>query len=130
LTSVRAIVEWGAEHQQLVDSVEALDELLDAITAEGGAQMAQVTRESAGTLGIVLAAERSFLHHVPVTVEPPYFASVGDQERDETLAFMVGGAQQSEVPWAATIAVELARDAMRVFVAEGALSSTVRWVET
>jgi hypothetical protein len=129
LTAVRAIVEWGAAHQELVQTLEALDDLLDAISAEGGPQTAQVTREGAGTLGIVLGSERSFLHHVPVSVEPPYYAGAGDEQRDETLAFTIGGAQRSEVPWAATITVEAARDALRVFVLTGERSPELRWVE-
>jgi hypothetical protein len=127
---VRVIVEWGEEHQELIETVEALDALLDTIAAEGQPQMAQITRESAGTLGIVLGGERSFLHHVPVHVEPPYFASAGGEERDEPFVFFVGGPHPTEAPWAATIAVEDARAALRHFIDTGELSADVRWVET
>jgi hypothetical protein len=127
---VRVIVEWGEEHQELVHSPESLDQLLDTIAAEGRPQMAQVTREGAGTLGIVLGGERSFLHHVPVHVQPPYFASAGEQERDEPFVFFVGGPHPTEAPWRATIAVDDARDALRHFVVTGELSADVSWVET
>lgn len=127
---MRVVVEWGAERRQLVDSVDALDELLDAITAEGRPQVAQVTRESAGTLGVVLGAERSFLHHVPVHVEPPYFASAGEEARDEPLVFYLDGTHRTEAPWNATIEVDAARAALRHFFATGARSPDVRWVET
>ena len=127
---MRVIVEWGEEHQALIDTVEALDQLLDTIAVEGRPQMAQVTRENAGTLGIVLGGERSFLHHVPVHFEPPFFASAGEEERDEPLVFFVGGAHPTEAPWGATIAPEDARDALRHFFVTGERSPEVRWVET
>ena len=127
---MRVIVEWGVEHQELVESVEALDRVLDAIATEGTPQVAQVTREHAGTLGIVLGAERSFLHHVPVHLEPPYFASSGDEDRDEPLVFSIDGAQQTEAPWSATIPNDLAREATRHFFLTGELLPDVRWIET
>ncbi len=127
---MRVVVEWGAEHQELIESVEALDRLLDAIAAEGAPQVAQITREHAGTLGIVLGAERSFLHHVPVHLEPPFAASSGDEQRDEPLSFSIDGAQRSEAPWSATIPNDVAREATRHFLLTGELSPDVRWIET
>jgi hypothetical protein len=126
---VRVVVEWGAEHQQRVETAEALDELLDAIAAEQLPQVAQVTREHAGTLGIVLGAERSFLHHVPVHLEPPYYASSGDEAKDEPLVFFIDGTHQTEAPWSATIPHDQARAAMRHFAETGELLPDVRWVE-
>jgi len=127
---VRVIVEWGVEHQGLIETVEALDRLLDAIAGEPLPQVVQVTREHAGTLGIVLGAERSFLHHVPVHLEPPYYVSSGDEDKDEPLVFFLEGAHQTEAPWSATIPDDAARAAMRHFAETGELLPDVRWVET
>jgi Immunity protein Imm1 len=127
---VRVIVEWGTEHQQLIESIDQLDQLLDAIAAEDTPpQVAQVTRDHAGTLGIVLGAERSFLHHVPVHVEPPYAASSGDELKDEPFVFYIDGVHHTEAPWSATIPTDAARAAMRHFFRTGELSPDVRWVE-
>ena len=126
---MRAIVEWGVEHQKLVESVEALDEVLDALAAQGEAQIVQVTRDEAGTLGIVLGAPRSFLHHVPVHLQPPYFASRGEQAREEMFEFFIAGSARTEVPWIATIPVETARAAVRAFVENGERPAEIAWVE-
>ena len=128
--TVRVIVEWGVEHQELIETVEALDQLLDAIAAEQLPQVAQVTREQAGTLGIILGAERSFLHHVPVHLEPPYYVSSGDEDKDEPLVFFIDGTHQTEAPWSATIPNDVAREATRHFLLTGELLPDVRWVET
>jgi hypothetical protein len=128
--TVRVIVEWGAEHQELIESLDQLDQLLDTIAAqESPPQVAQVTREHAGTLGIVLGGERSFLHHVPVHVEPPYAASAGDETKDEPFVFYIDGTHPTEAPWSATIANDAAREAMRHFFLTGELSPAIHWVE-
>lgn len=127
------VVEWGHEERREVASASELDELLNAIAAEARAkdmpQDVQVMVPEAGTLGIVVGAERSVLNHVPADNDPPYSMSVGDQDGEEPWVFYVAGDRHSETLRRNTISSDAARRALHHFVRTGALSSAVQWEE-
>ncbi len=126
-------VEWG--HGPREDRVEEhqLDDLLDRIDAEarrdGRPQDVQVTVDGAGTLGIVVGAEWSVLNHVPPDRNPPYTVSVGSDQTDDVVTFYVAGDHHSEVSRRNAISRDVARAAMRHFVATGELQPAVAWEE-
>lgn len=89
----------------------------------------QVTAGSAGTLGIVVGADRSVLNHVPADKKRPYRVSVGDEGGDESVVFYVAGDHYSETSRRNTIPPKVARAALRYFLATGRLSPDVGWGE-
>jgi hypothetical protein len=96
----RVTVQWGTDEQAIVTSADELDAILDAVAAQSRAsetsQDVQLEADDAGTLGIVVGAERSFLNYIPAQLDPPYRASVGDEDQDRPFTFHVAGEHHSE----------------------------------
>jgi hypothetical protein len=135
VTSDEVEVTWGAGGREIVGNVQDLDALLDRLDREarrnGRPISVGLTRQGgAGTLSIVVGAGRSLLDHVPEDNDPPYLASVGDEDVDRPFIFYVGDGHYSELPWRHTIPGPQARDAARVFFRTGRLDDTVTWDET
>lgn len=128
-----AVVEWGRGEREEVRTGSDLDALLDRVEAEarevGKPQDVQVTVEGAGTLGIVVGADRSFLNHIPTDLNPPYMVSVGGEGGAEPFVFYVAGGHYSETLRRNTITPDAARAAVRHFLATGDLSPAVEWEE-
>lgn len=132
--TVRSMVvaEWYERREELADA-EKLEALLDRVASDARSadmpQAVDVTVEGAGTLGIVVGAERSFLHHVPPDRYPPYMVSVGRDGGEQPFVFCVAGDHYTETSWRNTIEPEAARAAIRHFVSTGTLSPDVEWEE-
>jgi hypothetical protein len=126
-------VAYGNGPRQARVTAAEVDAVLDRIAHEarrdGRPQDVQVTVEAAGTLGIVVGPDWSVLNHVPSNLDPPYMVSVGDDRSNEPVVFYVAGDHYSETLRRDTISPELARAAMRHFVATGDLLSEVTWEE-
>jgi hypothetical protein len=125
---------WGRGHDQVVRNSEELDALLDRLDAEaretGRPRDVSLTDpEGGGTLVVVLGHHRSFVHHVPEDLNPPYMASRGDQDEDRPFTFFVGDDHHSETHWRHTIPADAARNAARVFLRTGRLDERVEWEE-
>jgi hypothetical protein len=130
---MRLVVEWGHGRREVVGSVAEMDVLLDAVVTDarlvGMPQDIQVTLDEAGTLGIVVGADRSVLNHIPSHRDPPYMVSVGNEDADAAFVFYVAGDHYSEIPWRNTIPSDAAREAVRHFARTGELSPEVAWEE-
>lgn len=128
-----AVVEWGQGERQELQAAADLDALLDRVEAEARVarkpQAVQVTVEGAGTLGIVVGADRSFLHHVPADQQPPYMVSAGGEGAAVTFVFYVAGDHWTETLRRNTVEPTIARAAVRRFLAHGDLSPEVEWEE-
>jgi len=128
-----AVVEWGPSQRKEVQTVDQLDALLDAVASKARSQAmpqnVQVTVGDAGTLSVVVGADRSVLNHVPSHLGPPYMISLGEEAGDEPFVFYVAGDHYSEVRWRNTIHLDPARDAIRRFLRTGELSADVEWEE-
>ncbi len=127
------VVEWGQGRQEQRLDESQLDLLLDHVAAdasrEGKPQCVQVTVEGAGTLGIVVGSDWSFLHHVPPDLKPPYTVSVGPDQDEAPVVCYVAGDHYTETLRRNTVSPEAARAAMRHFIATGELSPDVGWDE-
>ncbi len=122
-------IQWNGDSEAEVASIAELDALLDQIHSTGCAVMAVVESPANGdSLAIGLGRTVSVLNFVPGTGDPPYFSSVGADERDESVEFNFMG-EQSEFPMRNTISVESARIAMREFFETGKLATSVEWEE-
>jgi hypothetical protein len=126
-----ALAEWGRSGRARVRTVAELDAVLERAAAEARAlarpQLVQLTRDAAGTLGIVVGADRSFLSHTPADLQPPYMVSLGEQRRDAPFVFYVAGGHYSETSQRNTVDQELARAALRHFLLTGELSQELDW---
>jgi Immunity protein Imm1 len=129
-----AEARWGTEAVETVETADALDALFARVDAEarrsGLPQDVQLTVAGAGTLGLVVGHDRSFLNHVPEDGDPPYMISVGDEDEDRPFTFYVEGDHHSEVHWRHTIPAARALEGARFFLATGALDDRLRWEET
>ncbi len=114
------VVEWGSGMREEVRAVADLDALLDEVAsrarAAGRPHDVQVTVGEAGTPGIFLGADRSFLNHILANLDPPYLASVGGEGGEEPFVFYVADDHHSETLTRNTIDAEAARAALRRFV--------------
>jgi hypothetical protein len=126
-------VTWGVGETANVSSVTELDLVLDAVDQQARAshkpQDVQLNGGEAGTLGVVVGADRSFLNHVPANLDPPCMASVGDDLTDRPFTFYVAGDHHSEAAWRQTVPIEVARATARHWVARRGLDPRVRWEE-
>ncbi|PQO47339.1 Imm1 family immunity protein [Blastopirellula marina] len=120
-------IQWNPDSEAEAASIAELDSILDAIHAARRAVMVAVGSPSNGdSLAIGLGRTVSVLNFVPGTGDPPYFSSVGADERDESVEFSFLGAP-SEFPMRNAISVDSARNAMREFFETGKLSSSIEW---
>ena len=129
------VVEWGDRVRAEVATAAELDEALAQAEAEARDQGAPQAVElagvgDAGRLSVVVGSDRSFVSHVPADGDPPYFASVGDEDEDRPFTFYVYGHHHTEVAWRNTVAPEEAFAAARHFVETGELDARLRWEET
>ena len=80
-----AFVEWGQSQRKEVQTVDQFDALLDDVASkarsEAMPQGVQVTVGDAGTLSVVVGANRSILNHIPSHLNPPYMISLGGGRR-------------------------------------------------
>jgi hypothetical protein len=126
-------VDWGNGPRQERVNDDELDALLDRIDAEARRvdrpEDVQVTVNDAGSLGIVLGADWRVLNHVPPDLNPPYRVTVGNDPSYEPVAFYVARDHYSETLRRNTIGADVARAAMRHFIATGKLSPDLGWEE-
>jgi hypothetical protein len=124
-------VEWTENRVALVDSVEALDRLLDDLNEEARLKpfMAELQSANSDTMSIGLGRDVSVLSWVQASGDPPYFASKGAGDNRNAVEVFFYRGQWSEFPAWSTIPVGLAREAMRRFFRSGTLPENVTWVE-
>ena len=124
---------WGSDESEVVETVEQLDTLLDRVEADarrsGCPQNVELDAGEAGTLGLVVGADRGLLNHVPADSNPPYLTSVGDEDDERAFVFFVHGDHYTEGDWRHTIPTPAAREAARVFLLDAVLDARVRWDE-
>jgi hypothetical protein len=84
----------------VVRTVEELDARFDCLDAEarrtGLPQDVQMTRGSAGSLGVVVGHDRSVLNDFRADGEPPYLSAVGAEDEDRPFTFFVGDGHREE----------------------------------
>lgn len=124
----------GERRRAEVATAAELDEALSQADADardrGAPQGVEVTGlATAGTLSVVVGSERSFLSHVPADGDPPYMASVGNEDEDRPFTFYVYGHHHTEVAWRNTVAPDEAFAAAQHFVQTGELDPRLRWEE-
>src|SRR3954452_22169924 len=113
---------WATPSGSTAQELDAvLDEAAAAAADSARALDVQLDAGPAGTLGIVVGGERSFLSHVPADAKPPYMVSVGEQEEERSFTFFVHGDHHSEAAWRNTVPVEAARGAAHHFLTTGGL---------
>jgi hypothetical protein len=128
---VERTLSWD-DGEVAVRSVSELDALLDRLTAEaesGVPFMVTVARPDGATLSIGLGRAESVASYVSGSLDPPYFGSRGDGEREEHIEFVFGG-ELTEFPPGSAVPTEAAREALRVFFETGELSPKIGWEET
>ena len=125
-----ARVTWGEGHEALIDSVRALDTLLDHLQGEAAVEpfMAEVTASSGDSLALGLGTAATVLSWVAASGEPPYFSSLGDETADGVLVFRYAGSW-SEYPASSAISYEEGRQAVREFLLTGTRPANRAWTE-
>jgi hypothetical protein len=129
---VERVLTW--DHNEVaVHSVNELDALLDRLMGEAERDtpfMVTLAREDGSTLSIGLGRPESTASYVSGSLDPPYFASRGDGEREgRPIEFAFSGEITEFPPWSA-VPTEAAREALRVFFETGELSPKIDWEET
>ncbi|WP_170216169.1 Imm1 family immunity protein [Asanoa ferruginea] len=105
-------------------SVDDLDQLLDALTAQAQDPFDVSVDPGDGTsMSIVIGGPAAV---VQWTRDEPWDCQVSSADDDGVVQF-AGGGQVSEVPRRLWIDVALARHAIRHYVATGELTPRVRW---
>src|SRR2546423_11729418 len=93
-------VAWEDQRRELT-SCDELDNLLKALERQYAGENAifvTITRAQTGdTLKVAVGRDRTVLDYVPGSLEPPYYASVGDPEEGGSLVFRFEG-EATEVP--------------------------------
>jgi len=120
-------VQWSGHSQRAAGSVGELDSLLDQVHAHGKPVMVVVEALCNGnSLAIGLGRDKSVLNFVPGSGDPPYFTSLGAEDRDEAIEFDFMG-ESSEFPVRNSVPIDTARQAMRDFLQTGELSAIIEW---
>ena len=115
--------------EQVIDSCAGLLDRLTVIEAKClGATpiLVVIERASTGYLKVGLGSSKSVLEFVPASLDPPYFASVGDPTAAGSMIFRFEG-EHTEIPARHLIPRELALAAARRFCSAGDLLQEVRW---
>lgn len=123
-------VEWRDGEGETVTSVGQLDSLLDRLNAEAadGPPLLVHVGGPAGSLAIGIGRAESVLTFIYPDGDPPYLVSNNGTDDETEYDFFMRG-HHSAFPGYSIIPIQEAREAMRVFVASGALSLNVRWGE-
>lgn len=121
-------VEWS--RSETVVAVEQLDALLDQLHLEavGQAPILVSIGGPAGCLIVGLGRAESVLSFISSDSEPPYLVSTNRSKDEAEVEYFMNG-HHSPVQAKHVIPMDLARDAVRVFVEHGALLASVRWSE-
>ena len=127
-------MEWGEGRRAEVATAAELDEALFQADAEARDRRAPQGVEltgpaTAGRLSVVVGSDRSFVSHVPADGDPPYMASVGNEDEDRPFTFYVHGHHHTEVAWRNSVTPAEAFAAARHFVLTGELDPRLRWEE-
>lgn len=128
---MRALLEWGEENKQAIETTNELDALLDDLvaTARENPFLVELVCGDAGSLSLGLGHDATVLDYVPADLNPPYLQSVGGDASQKSLWFRFRG-DMSEFPPQAAIPNEVGRDALRYFLETGELTPRVSWRET
>lgn len=113
-----------------VSTVEELDAVVTRAHEEAlkRPSMIELVLDSGDAMAMGLGREVTVLSFVPHTLEPPYFASLGDVSAEGFIDFAYAG-QFSEFPRSQAIPVDVGREALRGFFATGNLPQVVAWQE-
>jgi Immunity protein Imm1 len=111
-----------------VFSVEELDSIVDRAHAESRTEpsVLELVLESGDTMSIGIGREITVLSSVASSMDPPYFASLGDASANGFVSFMYGG-HVTEFPMSQAIPMSVARAALRDFYVSGGLSDAIEW---
>ena len=88
----------------------------------------EVISPTGDSLSIGIGSDMSILHFVAASGDPPYYASVGDEDADDVVVFEFRG-EFTEYPRRQCIPTDQARQVVREFVDKGTLSRDIRWEE-
>jgi len=88
--------------------------------------LVEIERAGTGYLKVGLGGSKSVLEFVPVSLDPPYLASLGDPTAAGTMIFRFEG-EHTEIPARHLIPRELALAAARRFCSAGELLQEVTW---
>jgi hypothetical protein len=127
-----AKIAWRSSSK--VNSIDELDDILDAIAKEVSPELPQavnITRSNGDCLTIVLGAKTgSTLSFVAKSGDPPYFVSLGDPTACGIFTYFVDLDHHSEALARNVISEVEARQAAREFVAQSpGLPMNVTWTE-
>ena len=114
-----------------VATVEALDALLDRLSAEaeqGRPFMVELTAGNGNLVSMGLGRPESVLSYTPGSLDPPYYASHGGRAGDEVMAFDYAG-EPTEFPIRQALPMSAAREALRRFFVTGTLPDNIEWEE-
>lgn len=126
-----ARLEWGADSERQIQTVEDLDRLLDELEndAKEDPFLVELIRAGGESLSFGLGGPQTVLDYVPADLDPPYLQSHGVPVSDDALAFRLRG-ELSEFPPDAGVPTEMGREVLRHFLRKGELSPTISWRET
>jgi len=117
-------------HSVSFTSCEEVEEFLDRLEKEVLGQvpvLVQIENESTrDTLKVGVGGPQSVLDYVPGSLDPPYYASLGDIGAQGSLMFRFQG-EATEIPAKNAVARDLAREAVRFFCATGKRSPALEW---
>jgi hypothetical protein len=115
---------------EVVTTVDQLDAALDRLHTQafGESPIHVLIEGPAGTLTIGIGHSQSFLSFILPDSDPPYLVSTTKSKDETEIDFFMDG-HHSPVMARNLVPLDIARDAVRVFVEHGALSCDVRWAE-
>jgi hypothetical protein len=124
---------WNENGSAEIMSVAELDALLDDLASraeKGDPFMVELSAENGDLMSLGLGQDMSVLSYTPASLDPPYLASVGEEneENDGVIVFNYAG-QETEFPLASAVPTSDAREAFRVFFETGALADNIQWAE-
>jgi immunity protein Imm1 of predicted polymorphic toxin system len=127
----RQVTTVSGEDAQAVPvrTVEELDAELDRLDREAADDrppMAEIVRPEGMSLTIGLGRDHSVVTYIASDAGPYFTSHSGDSSRDGTVAFYYGG-HESEFMAEAAVPVEDAREAARLFFANGERPDNVDW---
>ena len=123
-------VEWGVDGYAEVESLEALDRLLNYLHTQALEKpfMVELIAARGESLAMGLGRDESVLSWVRGDQNPPYYASKGDATAVGMIVFFYRGAW-SEFPRWSAVPLMRAREAMRRFFSTGQMPDNVEWIE-
>jgi hypothetical protein len=130
LSEEKCSLSWDNK-EVVVNSVEEMDKLLDDLTGQAKETLpftVTLAYKDGSLLSIGVGRDETSLSYMDATFDPPYFASLGDKNRQEPIEFIFGG-EMTELEPTSAIPVKDAREAMRDFYKTGELSPKIKWQE-